>query len=159
MMTVSSDGSVIDFFEPEAGFSDGGITALCLECGVEDVLNGCRDGYGRIVAVARNDGGISGYACALYVGDSADIGSICVAEPFRRRHIADVMLGGIIELLLKKKIVKVWLEVRESNAAARALYSAHGFREAGTVRSYYRAPTENAVRMALDLGENEDTLV
>ena len=93
------------------------------------------------------------------VDDSADIGSICVAEPFRRRHIADVMLGGIIELLLKKKIVKVWLEVRESNAAARALYSAHGFREAGTVRSYYRAPTENAVRMALDLGENEDTLV
>ena len=158
-MTVSSGGSVIEFFEPEAGFSDGGITALCKECGVEDVLNGCRDGYGRIVAVAKTDGGISGYACALYVGDSADIGSICVTEPFRRRHIADAMLDGIIKLLLKKKIGKVWLEVRESNAAARALYSAHGFCETVIVRNYYRAPTENAVRMVLDFGENENTRV
>ena len=146
-MTVSSDGSVIDFFEPEAGFSDGGITALCEECGVEDVLNGCRDGYGRIVAVARNDGGISGYACALYVGDSADIGSICVAEPFRRRHIADVMLGGIIELLLKKKIVKVWLEVRESNLPAQSLYLSLGYLPVGRRPRYYERPVEDAILM------------
>ncbi len=152
-MTVSSGGSVIDFFEPEDGFSDPGITALCDECGVGDVL-GSGDGYRRIIASARQDGKTVGYACAMYVEDSADIGSVCVSPRFRRRGIAGRMLDGIIGLLKKKGVINVALEVREGNAAGRALYASRGFADAGIIRNYYRAPTENAVRMALALGEN-----
>jgi ribosomal-protein-alanine N-acetyltransferase len=41
------------------------------------------------------------------------------------------------------------LEVRESNAAARALYTNHGLREVGRRRGYYRDPVEEAVLYAL----------
>ena len=41
------------------------------------------------------------------------------------------------------------LEVRESNAAARALYTKHGLREVGRRRGYYRDPAEEAVLYAL----------
>ena len=43
------------------------------------------------------------------------------------------------------------LEVRESNAAARALYTKHGFRETGRRRGYYRDPIEDAVLYARPL--------
>jgi ribosomal-protein-alanine N-acetyltransferase len=41
----------------------------------------------------------------------------------------------------------VYLEVRDSNAAARALYLSRGFSEVGRRRSYYRRPVEDAVVM------------
>jgi ribosomal-protein-alanine N-acetyltransferase len=41
------------------------------------------------------------------------------------------------------------LEVRQSNAAARALYAKHGFHETGRRRAYYRDPDEDAVLYAL----------
>ena len=39
----------------------------------------------------------------------------------------------------------VWLEVRPSNQAARALYRAVGFAAAGVRRGYYRRPPEDAL--------------
>jgi ribosomal-protein-alanine N-acetyltransferase len=44
----------------------------------------------------------------------------------------------------------VYLEVRESNAPARALYAAHGFQEAGRRKEYYRRPVEDAVVLRRD---------
>ena len=49
----------------------------------------------------------------------------------------------------------VWLEVRESNARARALYISEGFAEAGRRRDYYPAPQgrhEDAILMTKVLG-------
>jgi ribosomal-protein-alanine N-acetyltransferase len=45
----------------------------------------------------------------------------------------------------------VFLEVRESNAAARALYARFGFREGGRRRGYYRKPVEDALVLVCDL--------
>ncbi len=42
---------------------------------------------------------------------------------------------------------EVFLEVRESNSAARALYESAGFRVAGRRRAYYEGPTEDAIVM------------
>ena len=41
------------------------------------------------------------------------------------------------------------LEVRVSNAAARALYERYGFRETGRRTAYYRDPEESAVLYTL----------
>ena len=46
----------------------------------------------------------------------------------------------------------LYLEARESNHAARALYARFGFREIGRRRGYYRKPTEDALVLSLDLG-------
>jgi ribosomal-protein-alanine N-acetyltransferase len=46
----------------------------------------------------------------------------------------------------------VFLEVRESNAAARTLYENAGFEQTGRRRSYYTSPLEDAIlyRRTLD---------
>ncbi len=152
MMTVSLGGSVIEFSEPSRDFPHEKIDLLCRACGMDSMLgNTGADGYGRIISVARTDGDDVGYCCALYIADSADIGALCVREDFRRRHLADVMLGGIIETLAGKGVKDVFLEVRESNAGAIALYAAHGFRAVGKIKNYYCSPAEDAVRMALEI--------
>jgi len=45
----------------------------------------------------------------------------------------------------------VFLEVRESNAAARSLYGERGFEPVGTRRAYYRNPVEDALVLRLSL--------
>jgi ribosomal-protein-alanine N-acetyltransferase len=45
----------------------------------------------------------------------------------------------------QRKVTRVFLEVRESNAAARALYEKCGFQISGRRKSYYSDPAEDAV--------------
>ncbi|MGL4957504.1 MAG: ribosomal protein S18-alanine N-acetyltransferase, partial [Plesiomonas sp.] len=51
-------------------------------------------------------------------------------------------------------VLTLWLEVRESNLRARALYEREGFNEVTVRRNYYPCAQgrENAVIMALPLG-------
>ena len=46
---------------------------------------------------------------------------------------------------------EVFLEVRESNAAAQALYCGRGFRVVGARQRYYRHPVEDALVLRLPL--------
>ena len=41
--------------------------------------------------------------------------------------------------------MNLYLEVRESNDAARRLYASRGFEEVGRRRKYYRRPVEDAI--------------
>ena len=47
--------------------------------------------------------------------------------------------------------MEVFLEVRESNEPALALYQGQGFRIAGTRRGYYRSPEEDALVLRLEI--------
>jgi len=51
-----------------------------------------------------------------------------------------------------------FLEVRESNDAARGLYGSRGFSEIGRRRGYYRRPVEDALvmRRVLEVPEGEE---
>ena len=44
----------------------------------------------------------------------------------------------------------MFLEVRESNVAARALYASRGFSAVGRRRGYYRHPVEDALVLRRD---------
>jgi [ribosomal protein S18]-alanine N-acetyltransferase len=46
----------------------------------------------------------------------------------------------------------MYLEVRESNTRARALYASRGFEEVGRRRRYYRAPVEDALILRARVG-------
>jgi ribosomal-protein-alanine N-acetyltransferase len=46
---------------------------------------------------------------------------------------------------------RAFLEVRESNAGARAFYSKMGFVEAGRRKNYYREPAEDALLLSRTL--------
>lgn len=104
--------------------------------------------------VACDDGGkIIGYAGYWRVGDEADITNVAVAENMRRRGIASALLEKLVRLAGKEGLLLMTLEVRKSNAPARALYERFGFEALGERKSYYINPREDAVIMTLGLGE------
>jgi ribosomal-protein-alanine N-acetyltransferase len=74
--------------------------------------------------------------------DEAEILNLAVQPAFRRRGIA-------LELLKGLSLPRIFLEVRESNHAARALYLRAGFEECGLRRKYYENPTEDGIVMRL----------
>lgn len=71
-----------------------------------------------------------------------EILNVAVALDFRHRGIAT----ALIENELQQRAVH-FLEVRESNVAARALYRKLGFVEVGRRPKYYEFPVETAIVM------------
>jgi ribosomal-protein-alanine N-acetyltransferase len=55
------------------------------------------------------------------------------------------LLDHALEIARERRSQVVFLEVRESNAAARALYASRRFEVAGRRSKYYRKPVEDAL--------------
>ena len=100
-----------------------------------------RDGGGRLV----------GYVVALFMGDEGEIADLAVAPPARRQGIAGRLLQRVMDEAREAGIRALYLEVRESNAAARALYASHAFRMVGRRRGYYQRPAEDALVLRREL--------
>ena len=105
-----------------------------------------------IALVALSAESIIGYAVARYAAGSGEILNLAVAPEHRREGVAAHLIDALLEGLRSREVREVYLEVRESNGPARALYSGRGFTVAGMRRAYYRYPTEDALvlRLALD---------
>ncbi len=105
----------------------------------------------RIALVLEEDMELQSFLVARSVGEEWELENIAVAGSARRRGIGSRLLG---ELLLRIRAAKgsaVFLEVRESNHAARALYEKWAFEECGRRLKYYRQPEEDAITYRLDL--------
>lgn len=93
----------------------------------------------------RREGTIAGYAVLIRVADEAELLNLAVADDSRRGGIGSALLEKVLGLASGDGVGTVYLEVRESNAAARGLYAAHGFAEVGRRRRYYQRPVEDAL--------------
>lgn len=62
---------------------------------------------------------------------------ITVARNFRREGWAKRMMADVLRWSLHLQRPRVWLEVRESNAPARALYESIGFEHVSVRKGYY----------------------
>jgi len=98
-------------------------------------------------AVARRagSGALVGYAIAWYVLDEGELANLAVAPHDRRRGIGRTLLGAVVADAVDREVRELYLEVRQSNAAARQLYAAHEFEEVGRRKAYYRSPVEDAL--------------
>jgi ribosomal-protein-alanine N-acetyltransferase len=78
-----------------------------------------------------------------------EIENVVVDEATRRRGLARTLVGFFLEQISVHKPPKngliVYLEVRESNLAARQLYEKSGFHLDNRRRAYYRLPEEDAL--------------
>jgi [ribosomal protein S18]-alanine N-acetyltransferase len=84
------------------------------------------------------------FAGTVYEPPEREILNLAVTEKFRRLGIATFLLRHE----LQNRAV-FFLEVRESNVAARALYRKLGFAEVGRRPRYYRYPVETAIVMKM----------
>ncbi len=101
-----------------------------------------RDGIG---------GPVLGYVVAWFAADEAEIANLAVAAQGRRRGIGSALLAAALEEAQARGAVAVYLEVRDSNVAARRLYESHGFTEVGKRKAYYRKPVEDAIVLKREL--------
>ena len=80
-----------------------------------------------------------GFLIAKSVLDEAEVWTIAVAPEMRRQGRARMLLEKAARELAELGVEKLFLEVAEDNAGARALYEMSGFTESGRRRNYYRS--------------------
>jgi ribosomal-protein-alanine N-acetyltransferase len=102
--------------------------------------------------------GVVGYVIAFAIGEDAELLNIAVHPTHRGKGLAGQMLDAVLIELGARGVKNAFLEVRESNAAARALYRSRGFAEIGRRRNYYRRPVEDALvmRRMLEVAEGQE---
>ena len=97
--------------------------------------------------VALEDGKLLGYVGMMCVLDEGQIINVATHPDSRRRGVGRALMIAIEQSAKERGIVFLSLEVRESNAAARSLYSSLGWEECGIRKNFYSKPTENACIM------------
>ena len=95
--------------------------------------------------LALSGGEAVGYLLATTIAGESEILRIAVQKEMRGRGIARALLSRLLEDLSED--TAYFLEVRRSNTAAIALYSAFGFDAYAERKNYYKDPTEDAVLM------------
>jgi ribosomal-protein-alanine N-acetyltransferase len=80
---------------------------------------------------------------ARTLGTESEILNLAVAPEFRRRQVARELLRAV----LRDPRGDIFLEVRESNVAARKFYESIGFEEIQIRKKYYHSPPETAIVM------------
>jgi ribosomal-protein-alanine acetyltransferase len=103
--------------------------------------------------VAGRSARIAGYICAWQVMDECTITNIAVHSDAQRRGIAGWMFAELTRIMDARQVKYYYLEVRDSNFGAQALYEKLGFRRVGLRKNYYHNPVEDAVVMALEKNE------
>ncbi len=91
------------------------------------------------------------YGGMLCVLDEGQITNIATHPDHRRLGYARRVVAALLDAARARGLVTVTLEVRESNAAAIALYESFGFEAVGKRPRFYTHPTEAALVMALSL--------
>jgi len=79
-----------------------------------------------------------GFALGWRSADEAEILTLAVEKEFRGQGLGRALVVALLERLRGEGAVRVSLEVRSSNAAARALYASLGFTKAAVRFRYYR---------------------
>jgi [ribosomal protein S18]-alanine N-acetyltransferase len=117
----------------------------------EEAFAGMIDSPLAWFTVAINDDDcVIGYTAATGAWEDGEILSVAVQNSERGKGIGGLLLDSAIAALKDLLVARVFLEVRESNAAAIALYKSRGFTQMSVRRNYYRRPVENALVMRLD---------
>jgi len=105
-------------------------------------------------ALFAADGELIGYFVAMPGFEEMHLLNVTVAARHEGQGHARRLLAELYALSSGFAAGAVWLEVRESNERARALYLREGFTEAGRRRDYYPAPAghrEDAILMTRSL--------
>ena len=84
-------------------------------------------------AVVRPDG----FILIRVVADEAEVLTLAVSPSARGRGLGTILVAGAIDLARAAGAERLFLEVAEDNAPARALYDRLGFETAGRRRRYY----------------------
>lgn len=105
--------------------------------------------------VVQEDERLMGFLIARQVAeDEWEIDNVAVSGDGRRRGLGSRLIGHFLQLVRERGVREVFLEVRESNRAAQALYEKWAFVEAGRRAAYYQDPVEDALVLRFSFPES-----
>lgn len=108
---------------------------------------------GVAFCAAAKNGQIVSYAGMVFSLDEGEITDIATHPDFRREGLARAVTEALFGFCAENGIKKIFLEVRESNIGAIALYTSLGFNAVGKRPNFYRTPTEAAITMTKEIQE------
>jgi [ribosomal protein S18]-alanine N-acetyltransferase len=118
--------------------------------------------WARVDVVREPTGGDASRVVAFcnywIVRDEIHLLAIATHPELRRHGHADRLMQHLLDVARRHACRYITLEVRRSNAAAIAMYRAHGFLAVGLRPRYYQEDGEDALVMTLDLDASEPAI-
>jgi len=97
--------------------------------------------------------GILGFLVSRHLTPEWELENLVVAPTSRRQGLGRRLLHALLAGARETNSHSVFLEVRESNGAARSLYEKAGFAQTGRRKAYYKDPAEDALLYRFSLDE------
>lgn len=140
---IAKIGDAPDIFSVITNFLKDGFT--------ENSVIEAIDSDNALVYVAEGQSGIDGFVISYFAADEAELLQIAVASEARKKGVASGLIHSLKKGLLEKKIKTLFLEVRESNTAARKCYEKFGMIPCGKRPGFYNNPKEDAIIYRMDI--------
>lgn len=122
------------------------IEAACFTCPwSKQSFDAFLDAEDRTFLAAEDARSLVGYAILYWVREEGCIANLAVREDARGNGVGRALVAALMDAAYRERLESVTLEVRESNAIARALYESFGFSVRGRRKNYYKRPAEDAV--------------
>lgn len=106
---------------------------------------------GRELVISEAEYDVAGFVLSAVVAGEAEIESIAVSPNFQKQGVGKRLLTAALDGMRAKGVVRVHLELRETNLRALRFYRRHGFAEVGRRAGYYAEPAEDAILLSLKL--------
>jgi ribosomal-protein-alanine N-acetyltransferase len=99
--------------------------------------------------VLEQQGALAGYAVMMVAAGEAHLLNLSVASDHQGQGLGADFVRFLVRVARQGGAARMYLEVRPSNAVARALYAKTGFTQIGVRRAYYPAASgrEDAIVM------------
>jgi ribosomal-protein-alanine N-acetyltransferase len=123
----------------------------------EGIFRDClRVGY--CCVVLEGDDELHGYGVMSVAAGEAHLLNLCVHPDRQRFGLGSDLLRYFLGKAREADAGRIFLEVRQTNQAALALYNRAGFKAVGLRRNYYRAPEgrEDAIVLSLSIDQDQD---
>lgn len=104
-----------------------------------------------LVLILEKDSEPFGYCVFAFAADEAELTQIAVKHELRGHGAGRKLLNHGILALREKGVNTLYLEVRESNAPAIAMYDSFGMVNVGKRPRFYNNPVEDALILRLDI--------
>ena len=140
VLVIEVAGSAAVPADQGAGGTPAGQPAGCRRCG-EQKLNEREEVEQKLDEPTQ----IQGFVIVKAVGVEWEIENIVIAGPAQRHGLASRLLTHVLDMARAQGADSIFLEVRESNLAARRLYEKWSFVESGRRKQYYQGPQEDAI--------------
>lgn len=132
---------------------------LAVEQSVPPAAHWSREKYEEVFAradlrrmlVMDEEAAIKGFIVVRTLGGEWEIENIAIETASTRRGLGSQLLHAMLSQARSEKVTTIWLEVRESNHAARSFYEKFLFQVRSRRLSYYHNPADDAIIYVLCL--------